>query len=320
MEDTIQEDDNLIGCDKHHRHYDYFSEKTLPGTRFSSCAHGLEPLIRRKQARLGVSRPPYQEPLGKRRDDFYEQKLLLGLPWYCSEAPKMLPNRKLQWTFRWTSPISSVASTELQIIQGEPPAFEHECKALEDHICASDDIVCRCCAMEETKRCRTCIHAKSFHICSLPSNDKKVVRWAKGTLHAGHIDYERIIFNLHRKHLPIPSLKTKGDQFVEEGRMKYEDAQAIIKTIEGERGKERMTNAGDDNSEHDASNTRGKLSERLTSTELQASLNVNMVGRCRLKIGEYCRYHVSYINIFICIYMSADIYDSKNNTYEYWYG
>ena len=70
-------DDAAVDCDLHHRHFDRFCEGTLPGTKFPSRAQGLEVLQRRRQARRGVSRLPFLEPLGSMREPFYEQKLML---------------------------------------------------------------------------------------------------------------------------------------------------------------------------------------------------------------------------------------------------
>jgi len=76
IEDTVEVDDAAVGCNLHHRHYDEFCEKTMPGTKFPSRAQGLEVLQRRRQARLGVSRLPFLEPLGPKREPFFEQKLM----------------------------------------------------------------------------------------------------------------------------------------------------------------------------------------------------------------------------------------------------
>jgi len=76
LEDTIEVDDAAVGCNLHHRHYDRFCENTLPGTKFPSRAQGLEVLQRRRQARLGVCRLPFLEPLGSKREPFFEQRLM----------------------------------------------------------------------------------------------------------------------------------------------------------------------------------------------------------------------------------------------------
>ena len=73
-ENTIDNDDDAIGCDVNHRHYNRMCENTPVGTRFPSRAQGLEVLQRRRQGRLAVSRIPQLEPLGGKREDFYQQK------------------------------------------------------------------------------------------------------------------------------------------------------------------------------------------------------------------------------------------------------
>ena len=75
IEDTVENDDEAMECDIHHRHFDAFCEATLPGVKFPSRVKGMETLQRRRQSRLAVSRTPYLEPLGGKREDFYEQKL-----------------------------------------------------------------------------------------------------------------------------------------------------------------------------------------------------------------------------------------------------
>ena len=87
LEDTVDVDDEAVPAEKRHRHYDAFCEGAPPGMKFKPRAQGLEMLQRRKQAHLAVSRTPFLEPLGGSRENFYEQKLLLGLPWYCETAP-----------------------------------------------------------------------------------------------------------------------------------------------------------------------------------------------------------------------------------------
>ncbi len=75
IEDTMENDDDAVECDAHHRHYDAFSERTPPGQKFTSMGQGLETSQRRCQGRLAVNRIPYLEPLGGKRENYYEQKL-----------------------------------------------------------------------------------------------------------------------------------------------------------------------------------------------------------------------------------------------------
>jgi len=73
IEDTVEMDDEAVMCDQNHRHYDLKCEKMVPGTKFPSRAQGLEVLQRRRQARLAVSRIPFLEPLGAKRENYHQQ-------------------------------------------------------------------------------------------------------------------------------------------------------------------------------------------------------------------------------------------------------
>ena len=68
-------DDEAVMCDQNHRHYDLKCEKMVPGAKFPSRAQGLEVLLRRRQARLAVSRIPFLEPLGAKRENYHQQIL-----------------------------------------------------------------------------------------------------------------------------------------------------------------------------------------------------------------------------------------------------
>ena len=59
-----------------HRHYDEYAQELDIGKLMASNAGGVPGLRRRKSARLGISRVPFHEPIGSRREAFYEQKLL----------------------------------------------------------------------------------------------------------------------------------------------------------------------------------------------------------------------------------------------------
>ena len=88
LEDTMEEeDDDCIEPEAHHRHYDAEAEAIPAGTTFPSTAKHVEGARRRQQARLGVSRTPFIEPIGASREGFYEARLLTVLPWYCEEKP-----------------------------------------------------------------------------------------------------------------------------------------------------------------------------------------------------------------------------------------
>jgi len=102
LEDTCCDEGILPQAD--HKDYDEFSETCFEGQRCASSMKHVEGLRRRNQSRLAVSRVATIEPFCATREKFYEQKLLLGLPWYC-EAP---PSTRLaedgqvlvDWTFK----------------------------------------------------------------------------------------------------------------------------------------------------------------------------------------------------------------------------
>ncbi len=85
------------------------------------------------------------------------------------------------------------------------------------------------------------------------------------------MDYQRILFNLHRKQLPTEVLKIKADKYIEEGLLKFHEAELSIKTIEAERSKQRMSNDACEDQQDDA-RTRGRLSSQLTINEMEELL------------------------------------------------
>jgi hypothetical protein len=138
--------------------------------------------------------------------------------------------------------------------------FEEEAFKTEREICSIPGLICECCT---SNPCKSCLHATSFHRCE--RHDK--ISWCKGTIFGGSVDYQRILFNLHRKQLPTEVLKTKADMFIAEGLLTIDEADLIIQTIEAERSKQRMSNdvGGEDQPD---SKARGRLSERLTQKEM----------------------------------------------------
>ena len=143
-------------------------------------------------------------------------------------------------------------------------SWEDEAKRTEAHICSIPGIICECCM---DAKCPSCLHATGFHRCARQGK----ILWCKGSIYAGKADYQRILYNLHRKQLPITSLKKKADLFIEEDRLTIDEADVIIQTIEGERSTQRMSNDIDDPGQADAAKARGRLSEQLTMKEMEAS-------------------------------------------------
>ena len=188
------------------------------GLQTAAGANALEvPSARRRHdQRLGVSRIPCLEISGSGREGFYQQKLLLSLPWYCPEPIKsiMIDGKEtLEWTFRCDPP------TEDQIGARLPPevlkvttvsegrfSFEEYCKRLEaSYTDAELGVVCLCCSgvANSSGKCDSCRYATGWHRCHANgrTHGNDVLKWRAGTLHSGHLDVQRCLFNLHRRHL-----------------------------------------------------------------------------------------------------------------------
>ena len=45
---------------------------------------------RRANTELACTRTRFIEPFGDQREDVYEQRLLLGLPWYATSDPQLI--------------------------------------------------------------------------------------------------------------------------------------------------------------------------------------------------------------------------------------
>ena len=269
LEDTVLEDDGAVQSEPGHRHCDAFAESILPGAVFPSIAAGVEGARRRRQARLAVSRVPFIEPLADKRETFYEQRLLLGLAWFCSEPPEQEEDGNVVWRFRWEPPpeeqLGGVLLEPQELVLGrEAVSFEHRCAVLERRLCQSEsDLICLCCSEEMSDLvCDACRYAVGFHKCFRAGS----FRWRKGTLFAGELDVQRVLFNLHRRGLPTAKLHQKADDYIEAGLLRDDDAAVMIRAIEQERGEDRIFNevGGAD----DAAVPGGRNSSRLSSQDL----------------------------------------------------
>ena len=260
LEDTLADEDDEVAPIAHHRHYDGFAQGIPTGTILHSSASGVPGVRRRKPARLAISRVPCIEPMGARREAFYEQRLLLGLSWYCSEPPIDIGNGAQHWRFVWKPPAPEEVGANLPPLElhvGEAPdSFEQRASEIEAEFCrAEHNLVCECCAVRLENVCAACRFAVGFHYCQ---NDaacrRQYLRWRKGTLHAGSLDVERCLFNLHRKGLPIETLQKKSQEYVGAGLLSKEAAKRVCDAIEEEKGAARIVNeqpvdaaqAGDD--------------------------------------------------------------------------
>ena len=78
---------------------------------FNSAVKHVEGARRRNQSRLAVSRTGTIEPIAAMREKFYEQRLLLGLSWYCDSPPtsRLVGDGRVlvDWTFVWEPPPST---------------------------------------------------------------------------------------------------------------------------------------------------------------------------------------------------------------------
>ena len=184
-----------------HRHHDEKAQALLPSTAFPSRSPHGEKAVRRRNTTLAVCRARVIEPLGDLREAFYEQRLLLGLPWYCPDlkpAAENDPGGKAHYTWRFLSvpPAelhAEVAPVELHLGYHLPVSMEMKCHELDRLY--SNSFACLCCAKELPSVCANCVHAIGFHRCVNPDGDASL-RWRNGTLHGGRMDVERMLYRL----------------------------------------------------------------------------------------------------------------------------
>ena len=153
---------------------------------------------------VAVHREPVWEPLG----------LLLGLPWYCPIVPEVLENGDVEWVFTWDSPVVGLEPKELRLRPKSNVSFESLAMETEWYIGSIPFLICACCALAEADRCKSCMYAVGFHACQRNGETKL---WRKGTLHHGFLDFQRIIYNLHRRGVPTTALQEKAEEFVANG-------------------------------------------------------------------------------------------------------
>ena len=169
LEDTLGDEDDEVEARSSHRHYDKFAQDMPSGTLMHSRAQGVPGLRRRKPGRLACSRVNFLEPIGARREAFYEQRLLLGLAWYCSEPPFVDDSGAQSWRFSWTPP-EETGAPDLEPLElwigADAISFERISHEIEMKFCASEhNLVCECCAMSLPNVCPNCEFAVGFHWC-----------------------------------------------------------------------------------------------------------------------------------------------------------
>ena len=212
-----------VADDSCHRHYD-------PAA--SALAHGdavqcglrrrgvrTKGAVRRSNADLCVCRTPFFEPLGATRESYYEQKLLLALPWNCVDRPKQRTDAAglthTTWLFQTTAPDTPEHLQTIEITDGmlsDNETFEQLCKAYET---AYEEYVCECClgmephggdALQEACPCPYCLHAVGWHQCDKYSRPY----WREGSLYAGKLDVTSTLWTLARRLVPLEVIKTSS--------------------------------------------------------------------------------------------------------------
>ena len=269
--------------DVNHRNYDETMEDTSEGAHFLAWTKHVPGCKRRSQNRLGCSRVPFIEPIGSSREDFYEAKLVLGLPWFCPEVPRAVKTADghddTEWTFQFDPPVNEIGgkkldSEVLKLSEQHQTSFEMMCHRLEAQFCDAElGIVCRCCSEEmQESPCASCRYATGFHICRNEHNHCGHHLWKKGTLHAGTLDVQRVLFILHRKLVPLNALKEKAKAYVEAGLINEELAERVIKVIECERGDATFINDFQPGDDPDAAASASNLTTRLSPEQMSALL------------------------------------------------
>ena len=263
-----------------HRHYDVFSEAALEGQRFGSDFAGVEIVRRRHQQRLAVPRHTNVEPLGAKRELYYQSKLLTGLPWHCPERPVRHEDGAVEWHFRCDLPFPA----ELQggVVLGcqdiylgrVEVSFEGLCHEIDDYLCSYEfGLVCTCCCRANgDQKCASCTYAVGFHYCTNENRDTDKLRWRKGTLFDGVLDVERCIYNMHKKGVPTMVIRQKIHEYVQYQHIDKGQADAILRIVEDERNASRIV--GVDGNDADCFATRGcdESVRTLTLAELRAEL------------------------------------------------
>ena len=147
--------------------------------------------------------------------------------------------------------------------------------------------------------CGSCRHGLGFHLCRNPNNRQHFL-WRKGTLHAGGLDVQRVLFNLHRKLLPNAALEENWIAYARAGQIDEGVAKRVIQCIFKESGITTYLNNGVEEVSEDAAVQ--TLSTKLSPDALKALLGkrVGMVQDGRAGDGVTDQFRV-YAHIVHCI-------------------
>ena len=251
-EDDVEDSSDRF-VETNHRHYDAFMEGQPPGKTYASRWKGVDTAKRRAHSRLGVARTQHLEPIGHTRERFYQQRLVLGLPWFADTAPQLVETacgRQVAWVLKWKRP-TTLAAYDLPDIcleissagsVGSSFSYEERCHHYENVFSSSTlNITCWCCDGEIGQGpCDACRYAVGFHICE--KSGVREHRWRRATLFGGQLDVQRTIFNLHRRLFPTDVIRSKAQEYIDAGLIPERMANVMVRTIEAERGGESVAN------------------------------------------------------------------------------
>jgi len=268
-ENTQVEDPDLEDAeDGSHRSYDEYSANLHQDAHFAAAFKSVPGCKKRNPHRLGVSRLPFIECIGGSRESFYEMKLLLALPWFCPSLPETGEDGKQEWLFRADFNPDDLGGKEIEPVilkLGRAyPSIEMVCNELETRFCSHElDLICACCNEEVPNGpCPSCRYTVGLHRCNFAPH----LRWRKGSLHAGVLDVQRVLFNLHRKQVPMEKMRERAKAYVDAGLITEDVAQRIISVILSERNYEEYLNDGSGAPEE------SNLSTKLTHEQMQTLL------------------------------------------------
>jgi hypothetical protein len=158
--------------DAHHRHHSAIAEDIVSGEVVRNEEWGNFSCRRRQNARLCVPRSAFIEPLGPKREDYYEQKLFEGLPWFCTGGPEKMeqsddaptwlfdchPSQDLDIDFRFAMRDRHVLDDNFK-----DTSFEQLCLRCELEL---GPHACECCAQSPEKKVRDMLARKWLpHVC-----------------------------------------------------------------------------------------------------------------------------------------------------------
>ena len=252
---------------------------------------------------------PFIEPIGTQREVYYEQRLLLALPWYCPMLPETQEDGgKQEWTYKADFNPQDLGGVELDPVVLklglEYPSSEMICNETENQFCSHEhDLICRCCNEElPNSPCDKCRYTVGFHRCDFAPH----LRWKKGSLHAGVLDVQRVLFNLHRRQLPINVMRERAQSYVDAGLISSDVAQRIITIILSERRYEEHLNDVDE-PQQDGNNLTTKLTQEQMERLLDERVEMMRKGRDgevtdQIRVYEYiigCMQRGEYLRLLV---------------------